>query len=122
MSRYILPSGRVVCLAEFRLQPAHSDHLVGSPETLTPRVLCDLLQEARGRALVVLPPPAPFARLPDWECSATSAVRTRDPDYVSRLEVVWSVGDTAPSPDALIGEVLSQLDWEAQAEDYDIMP
>jgi hypothetical protein len=64
----------------------------------------------------VLPPPGPFARLPDWECRATltsrRAVRTRDPDYASRLGVVWCVGDTARGLDALIGEVLPRPDRE----------
>lgn len=126
MSRYTLPSGRVVHLSEFRLRATYSGHLEGSPETLTPHMLRERLREARGKALAVLPPPAPFARLPDWECRAVltshSAVRTRDPDYASRLEVVWWVGDTARSLDALVGEVLPRLDWEAQAEDYGIMP
>jgi hypothetical protein len=36
VSRYTLPSGCVVHLSEFRLQPTYSGHLEGSPETLTP--------------------------------------------------------------------------------------
>lgn len=108
-----------------KLKRTYAGLLEANPESVTPFLLQDWRRDAAGKARGVLEPKAPY-KLPEWECFAAfqsyRAVHTDDSDYGSRFEVVWWIEQTNQTIDRLAGDVLSQLDWDAQAEDYDIMP
>jgi hypothetical protein len=55
------------------------------------------------------------------ELESQRGVHNTDPDFSSRLYVLWFMADTARSLDEIIASVLLQVDWEGTAEDYDIM-
>jgi hypothetical protein len=62
--------------------------------------------------------------LPDWFCvtelNSMSAARSDDRDAVSWLCVAWFVDDITWRVDAMIADVLPQLDWKNQAADFDL--
>lgn len=64
--------------------------------------------------------------LPGFQWAATfdsrRGTKTSDPDYSSRLALCW-FSDTIPANlEQAIASLLGRVDWDAQAEDYDIMP
>ena len=56
------------------------------------------------------------------EFGCRMAVHTTDPDYSSRLGVCWFTNDLPDSLAEVLEAVLRRADYEANAEDYDIMP
>jgi hypothetical protein len=128
MGRHRLANGREVYLARFALAPTYGGVLEGTPETASARIL-ERVSDDAARLLppakpLVMVPPAEMP-LPGWFCVAElgsrQGARQTDPDYSSRLFVCWFAKSTARSINAMVKAVLSHLDWERVAEDYDIM-
>jgi hypothetical protein len=71
--------------------------------------------------VILLPKVMP---LPRWLCVAElqsdSVTHPDDWDVGSWLCVVWFVADTTLSIDALIADVIPQLDWNNQAAEFDL--
>lgn len=125
MSSFHLPHRRKIELMSFSIDATHEGILEGSPQSVTPHILRLRQEDAQGKARVIIEPQKPYIKLPDWECLARfysrNAARTTDPDYASRLEVIWWIADTNKTIDSLVEEILPFLEWETYAEDYDIM-
>lgn len=72
--------------------------------------------------LVVLAPDV--APLPDWLCVAelesTVPVSAGRSDANSRLYVAWFVTDLSRSIDEMVKAMLPLIDWDANAEDYEL--
>ncbi len=128
MKRHRFPNGREVYLSRFAIAPTYAGLLEGSAEAASPNILERLPQQAArmlspAKPLVIVPPSK--MPLPGWLCVAEMdsrrGARQTDPDYSSRLYVCWFADDTDRSIDAMVDSVLPHLDWERDAEDYDIM-
>jgi hypothetical protein len=55
------------------------------------------------------------------QLEAREGVHHHDPDYDSRLHMMFYAADLGGPLLSLIAENLKQVDWEGTAEDYDIM-
>ncbi len=127
MNRYHLSTGREAHLTQFALASTYSGMMEGSPETASKYILEQISEHASrmlppAHPLVIVP--SSVIPLPRWMCVASldsqSGVRQEDPDYHSHLYVCWFTNDTDRSIDAMVDEILPYLDWERNAEDYDI--
>jgi hypothetical protein len=125
---YQLESGRKVFLKRLRIDGTFAGHMEGSPESVSGFVLrntpSNVQRDMRpGQPLVVIQ--TDEMPLPDFrfiaEFESRRGVRQTDPDYSSRLFVCWFQGDLSRSLDELMSNVLERVDWEANAEDFDIM-
>jgi hypothetical protein len=123
--RYILSGERLVWLTKLSLTSTYAGQLEGTPATITShlrkRFAEELAQAETG--LVVLDDGQPELPAYRWEASfnSRSGVRHTDSDYSSRLTIRW-FSDTIPADlHAVISAVLSRVDWEVSADDYDIM-
>jgi len=125
---YQLESGREVFLKRLRIDGTFAGHMEGSPESVSRYVLkntpSDVQRDMRpGQPLVVVPPDK--MPLPDYrfiaEFESRRGVKHTDPDYSSRLFVCWFQDDLSRSMDQVISDVLKLVDWDASAEDFDIM-
>lgn len=128
MGRYRLANGRDVYLLRFALASTYSGVMEGSRETASKYILEQISEHASRLlppALPLVVVPTSVIPLPRWMCVASlesrSDVRQHDPDYHSHLYVCWFTNDTDRSIDAMVDEILPYLDWERNAEDYDIM-
>jgi len=127
-TEHVLTDGRVVILKHFELRGTYSGQMEGSRASGSVRIL-ESLPEFAARMLdgdgPVVVIPSPTMPLPDWLCLAElesdSAAKSDDPDMISRLRLCWFVTDTTRSVDSMVSAVLPFVDWEAQAEDFDIM-
>lgn len=128
MSVHRLPNGREVYVVRLAMAGTYAGVLEGTPE----RASQHLLWSAESRAAHLSPPAKPLVvvppsqmPLPSWTCVAElesrRGVRSDDPDFNSRLYVCWFTDRTDQSIDDMIASVLPQVDWEGQAEDFDIM-
>jgi hypothetical protein len=125
---YDLESGRKVRLVRLYVDETYAGVIEGTPATATPHVLARIPEHVRR----VMPPGQPLliirsepAALPQHrlvaELESRRGVRTSDPDWGSRLFICWFVDDPASeSIDALVQSVLPTIDWEAQADDFDV--
>ncbi len=129
MGVHRLANGREVSLERLVLAPTYAGLLAGSPERATPGIL----EGAAERAASLLSPADPLtvvfdgrSPLPEWFCVAKLHSRrgalTNDSDYSSRLFVCWFTDNTTQSIDTMIEALLPHLDWENEADDYDMMP
>jgi hypothetical protein len=121
------PNGREVYLMKLMITPTYEGCLEGNPEQHTQSELGSLPGKARkhmppGKPLVVLDPRLKV--LPDWiwiaEFESQKGVKTADPDFNSRLYVCWFTDDVKRDITVEIGSILSKVDWESNADDYDI--
>ena len=127
MSQFHLANGRNVNLSRFALASTYIGVMEGSPETASKYIL----EQISDYASRLLPPAQPLVvvptsemPLPRWLCVAklgSEGTQLNDPDYRSFLYVCWFTNDTVRSIDAMIEEILPYLDWEQNAQDYDIM-
>jgi hypothetical protein len=125
---YRLASGREVFISRFYADCTYSGVLEGGPEAASPHILSSIREDVPrvlppGKPLVVVNPesmPLPPYRLV-VELESRRGTKTTDPDFNSRLFVCWFADSLSPGVDALIRSVLGSVDWEAHAEDYDIM-
>ena len=129
MGAHRLPNGREVFLVRWKMVGAYSGYLEGSAKAVSQ----DIRKNLSERAAAMLPPGRPLTivgspegELPQWLCVAElksrRGVHTTDPNFNSGLYVCWFMADTARSLDEVIESIISQVDWEALAEDYSIMP
>lgn len=124
---YQLPTGREVFLCRLHVERTYSGVLEGGPKTASPHLLKRVPEAARemmppGTPLVVVPPlkmPLPQFRLLA-KLESERGVQTTDADYNSRLFVCWFVEELDQTIHDLLAAVLAAVDWEANAEDYDI--
>lgn len=126
-SRYQLPKGRQVQLTRFALASTYIGVMEGSPETASKYILGQISEHASR----LLPPAKPLVvvptfkiPLPKWMCVAklsSEGTQQYDPDYRSFLYACWFTYDTNRSIDSMIEEILPYLDWEQNAQDYNIM-
>ncbi len=128
--RYVLPAGRVVYLTRLLLTPTYEGVLEGSPALVSQHIR-ERLASSVPYALGI---PAPFVVIDDgapalppyrWVASFRSpraVQRVNDPDYESQLTLCWFTAAIPADIHALFAEALSEMDWDASAEDYDIMP
>ena len=126
---YVLRTGRTVRMVRLYVDETYAGLLEGTPLAATPHIVARLRDHVRR----VLPPGQPLqiirpesAALPPHrlvaELESRRGVRTSDPDWASRLFICWFVDDPGSvSIDALVQAVLPSVDWEAQAEDFDVM-
>lgn len=129
MDTYTLQSGREVFASRFCADRTYSGMLEGSPETASPHILSHIRESVPsvlppGRPLVVVKPdsmPLPPYRLV-VELGSWRGAKETDPGFRSPLFVCWFPDNLDPGVDVLIGPVLGSVDWEAQAEDFSIMP
>lgn len=128
MFDYRLPNGRKVGLVRWNMVGTYADILEGDRISASPYIRKDLTN----RAARILPPGHPLAvveppkgELPRWLCVAELespvGVHNTEPDFNSRLYICWFMENTARSMDKVIDSILSHVDWERMAEDYDIM-
>jgi hypothetical protein len=123
---YSLPCGRTVKIRRLLLAHTFAGQLEGTPELVSPGIIQRLPKEAvrvlpPGKPLVVVKPdklPLPNFRL-IAELESPRGVRNTDPDFGSQLFVVWFTDKIDTSIDELISPVLSTLDWDRHAEDFD---
>jgi hypothetical protein len=124
---YQLETGRKVFLKRLRIDGTFAGHMEGSPESVSKFVLkhtpSDVQSDMRpGQPLVVIQ--SDEMPLPDFRFIAkfesSRGVKQTDPDYSSQLYVCWFQGDLSRSMDQVISDVLKRVDWEANAEDFDI--
>lgn len=119
---FVTTSGRKIALTELHIIRTYAGCLEGRPET-NARSIRRRLKE-NGQAQVILDDGEAILPPLQWqaEFQCGDAVRTKDPDYASRIVVCWF---THVLPDALadaLQAVVNQIDYEADAEDFDIMP
>ena len=128
MDDYHLPNGRKIDLVRWNMVGTYSGVLEGSKKDASqvfhenlPEMAAKILPP--GHPLVVVGPPK--GEFPRWLCVAKLespiGVHNTGPDFNSELYVCWFMGDTARSLDEVIESIILQIDWERQAEDYDIM-
>jgi hypothetical protein len=125
---YVLRSGRTVRLVRFYVDETYAGLLEGTPLAAAPHILARVRDHVRralppGRPLLIIRPETaalPHRRLV-VELESRRGVRTTDPDWASRLFICWFVDDPGSvSIDALVQSVLPSIDWEAQADDFDV--
>ena len=128
--RYILPAGRVVYLSRLLITPTYAGALKGSPALVSQHIR-ERISSSVPYALDI---PAPFVVIDDgapalplyrWVASFRSpraVQRVNDSDYQSQLTLCWFTAAIPADIHALFAEALSAIDWNAHAEDYDIMP
>ena len=128
--RYALADGRTVSLARLLITPTYEGVLEGRPAYIS--------QMLRQRLAVNVPRalgcPAPLVILDDgqaelppyrWAATFTSprgVQRADNPDYSSRMSLCGFTSIIPADIHAMIAEALAAVDWDADAEDYDIMP
>ena len=125
---YNLGSGRAVGLVRLHVDRTYAGLLEGTPTSATPH----LLARAHDDVARTLPPGRPLlvvhdgeAELPAYrliaEFESRRGVGTNDPDWASRLFVCWFVDDVGTSSiDHFVQSVLRAVDWETQAQDFDM--
>lgn len=126
--RFTLVDGREVFLTRLVLTQTYAGVLEGSPATVSRSIrksIADrVAKELPRMPLVILDDGE--GPLPGFQWAAAfdspRGTRTTDPDYSSQLALCW-FSDTIPSNlEGAIDALLGRVDWDAQAEDYDIMP
>ena len=124
---FTLADGREVILTRLLLTHTYAGALEGTPATISrfirKGIAGNLAKELPRMPLVILDDGQ--GALPAFQWAATfissRGTKTNDPDYSSRLALCW-FSDTIPANlEGAIATVLEQVDWDAQAEDYDIM-
>lgn len=126
--RFALADGREVYLTRLLLTPTYEGMLEGTP-AMASRFIRERLADDVARGL----PNMPLAILDDgkdelpryrWAAAFDSrrGVGTNDPDYNSHLALCWFSATLPTDLLAAITVALAQVDWDAHAEDYDIMP
>ena len=126
---YRLASGRRVFLTGFHLDGTYAGALEGSPETISQYILESLRDRARadvlrGKPLVLQEPhvrPLPPFRV-RAEFESSQGVKESAPDLHSELAVWFFASRIDVSIDELLMPVLQKLDWDAHAQDFDILP
>ena len=126
---YRLASGRRVFLAGLQLDRTYAGALEGSPEALSQCILEALharVQDGarQGKPVVIHEPhvtPLPRFRV-RAEFESSRAVKESDPDFHSELAVWFFASRIDVSIDELLMPVLQELDWDAHAKDFDILP
>jgi hypothetical protein len=70
--------------------------------------------------MVIVPEKLPLADYM-WtaELESQKGVRTRDPDFSSHLSVCWFSKDPRETIDRVMASLISSLDWDRHATDYD---
>jgi hypothetical protein len=126
--RLTLADGRQVRLTRLVLTHTYEGLLEGSLTTasrlIRKRLAGELAKELPGLPLVILDEgegPLPGFR---WAAAFDShrGTKTSDPDYSSHLAVCWFSTTIPSNLEGALAAVLGRVDWDAQAEDYDIMP
>jgi hypothetical protein len=123
---YQLRGGRTVHLRHLSVARTYGGLLTGSLKTGSKMVLDALHKQARNvqpfqpPLLVVVPEKLPLADYM-WtaELESQKGVRTHDPDFSSHLSVCWFSKDLRESIDCVIASLISSLDWDRNASDYD---
>lgn len=121
-----LPSGREVYICRLFMNYSYEGMLAGDPAVWGPKILKEVPEYVQS----VMPPGVPLVvldpgvkRLPEirWvaELESRKGARTDDPDFNSHLFVCWFTDDLSGSFRELLRPVLHQLNWEANANDYD---
>src|SRR5262249_13977918 len=121
-------SGREVYVVRFYADCVYKDILEGTREEISEFVLRQTREGASrilppGKPMVVVTPkvmPLPRYRLVA-ELESSQVVRTSAPDFSSRLFVCWFADSLDPGLGALLRAVLESVDWDANAEEFDIM-
>ncbi len=124
-----LSSGHAVVLMRLVLNQTYGGLLEGTLETASRYIRRNLQERTRqafpyveGVAIVddgggTLPHLQWMAL---FECG--KPVRTDHPDYASRLVVCWFTNRLPADMKTMLEHVLAHLEWDALAEDYDIIP
>ena len=118
---------RGISARRFTIEGTYCGVVEGSREEASRRLLPGLPE----RAAQMLPPATPLvvlapdvAPLPDWLCVAelesTVPVSAGRSDANSRLYVAWFVTDLSRSIDEMVKAMLPLIDWDANAEDYEL--
>jgi hypothetical protein len=126
MATHLLKDGRRISLKRLSVQGTYSGALEGTVETISAMILKGLADRvarilAPGRPLQLIQPEQ--MPLPSWmliaELESNKGVRIDDPDYKSTLYVCWFAETTDLPIDLMIENLLSRIDWEQFAEDFD---
>lgn len=122
------PDGRSLRLMRFSMWRTYEGVIEGSRESATRAMMPGLRERSLARIGVSLPVVVigpSSARAPEWTCVAhlesNRAVASDDPDYCSRLAVVWFVDSKARSVNDMIEAIAPDVDWAGHAEDFDVM-
>lgn len=128
-STYTLPSGRTVFLSRLLMSQTYAGILEGTPEIVSEHISRSLTKNVQqamspGTPLVIIGDQTSVLPPLQWiaEFHSSRGVHTNDPDYNSHLFVCWFTEGIPNSFSRMIADILAAIDWEAQAEDYDIMP
>ena len=123
------PKELPVYLTQLSITQTYEGHHEGNPARISRSIRRDLTAHFRQRmpsinAIVVFEDGQDILPGLQWiaEFGCSQAVRTNDPDYISRLCVCWF---TEALPDSLVTALeaaLRRADYEINAEDYDPMP
>lgn len=128
---YLTSSGRKVSLLGLHMKRTWLGLLEGTPEFATERIrkrsYQSLMQEMRvdfapAQAAIVVD--KGWAALPPYQWTALlqgPAIHSTDPDYESRLCICWFSPTIPKDFNQMVAEVISSVEWEDVAEDFDAL-
>ena len=132
MTPTLLRTGRRVNLNAFHATSTYGGVLEGRPNAkLNHQLMADAVEATARmwgrRATLVVPPriemvdgQVPFPRLPSWTCMAWMMSDAMDDRYFgSELVVIWYQHDLDVGIAELLKAHLADVQWEAQATDWD---
>jgi len=130
MTTFQLASGRTIQLVQLSITGTYAGFLEGTPEVASKYILDDLPNNVRkilrwDTPLLIIP--SSINPLPNYlwiaEFSSNRGVQNTDPDYYSRLSVCWFSNETALNRNLIdvISAMISGVDWDQHAKDYDRM-
>jgi hypothetical protein len=118
--KFILPSGRTVQLDGLTMRHTYAGMLEGGPGVELTRHLIKNIKEDFPDTLVIMPADESFLPYLTWiaECESTTGTVTKHADYRSTLRVCWFNNRMPDNMYQEIATVLSSVDWESNAEEY----
>ncbi len=127
MPAYRLQDNRKIILRRLVIEGTYRHLVEGTLEFASPRILKDAARRAKeildpATPLIILDPA--IVPLPRWmlvaEFESRTAVHTTDSDFASVLYLCWFLDRINGSIGRLIRPILPKIDWNLNAEDYDI--
>lgn len=124
-NRFILASGREVWVSRLWMEHTYENVLEGTPETASQHIRRSLPERMRKRfeqKVVVIESSEKVLPTQTWiiKFESGEGAKTDDSDYNSTLFVCWFAEEIPDNLNEKIRNVLSLVNWEEQAEDYDI--
>lgn len=125
---FTMSSGHEVKLSRLYMKETYSGVIEGTPETASRYILEEISHQIKK----IMPPGSPLVLIEEnvkalpqleWIAEFTSyqAVERDDLDYGSRLYVCWFTEEVYKSLRETIEGILSNIDWDKSAEDYDYL-